>query len=87
MCTISRSGVDVDFPPTTPAYANTAMNSGSTTVVENYNNAAASIQGTTTAKSTTSTKLQLRLYMQPLHKASDTPSSLLLPPQATSTSP
>ena len=72
---------------TTPAHANTVINSGSTKVVENYNNAAASIQGTTTVTSTTLTELQLRLSMQPLHKASDTPPSLLLPPQATSTSP
>ena len=41
---------------TTTAHANTAINSGSTTVVENYNNTAASIQGTTTATSTTSTE-------------------------------
>ena len=41
---------------TTPVHANTAINCGSTTVVENYNNAAASTQGITTATSTTSTE-------------------------------
>ena len=46
-----------DVLVSTPAHANTAINSGSTTVVENSNNAtSSSIQGTTTATSTTSTE-------------------------------
>ena len=73
---------------TTPAHANTAINSGSTRVVENYNNATPSIQRTATATSTTSTETPAStLHAQPLHKTSDTPASLLLPTQATSASP
>lgn len=41
---------------TTPAHANTAMNFGSTTVVENCNDATASVHATTTVTSTTSTE-------------------------------
>ena len=41
---------------TTPTHANMAKKSGSTTAVKNYNNAAASIQGTATATLTTSTE-------------------------------
>ena len=41
---------------TTPAHAHTAINSGCTRVVGNYNNAAASTQGNTTAASTASTE-------------------------------